>query len=90
MRGTARITLALWAVLAAIVFSVTFDFLTRTAAGEFMVAQAHRRIKGAPLDTIDNGFRPLVREAARRAAVLPALILVLGTGATLVAERHSR
>ena len=82
--------LTLWAVFAALVFSVIFDFHTRVAAVNFMAAQFQRRQQGAPLETIEHGFRPLVREAAQRAAIWPLLILALGTGATLAAERHSR
>jgi hypothetical protein len=82
--------LALWAVLAALVFSVIFDFHTRVAAMDFMAAQYQRRITGAPLETIDHGFRPLVRRAARQAAPWPMLIFAIGAGATLLAGRHSR
>jgi hypothetical protein len=84
------IALALWAVFAALVFSVIFDFHTRVAAVDFMTAQFYRRAQGLPVETIEHGFRPLVRQAAQRAALWPLLILALGTGATLAAERHSR
>ena len=85
-----RVALVVWAVFAALVFSVIFDFHTRVAAFHFMAAQYQRRIQGAPVETIEQGFRPLVRQAAWRSAVWPLLILALGTGATLAAERHSR
>ena len=84
------LALVLWAVLAGLVFGVIFDFHTRVAAHDFMTAQYQRRLRGAPLETIDQAFRPLVRAAARKAAPWPILILVVATGATLVAERHSR
>ena len=90
MTRAARLALALWAVFAALVFSVIFDFHTRIAAIDFMAAQYQRRLKGVPVETIEHGFRPLVRQAAWQAAPWPLLILVIGTGATLVAERHSR
>ena len=86
----ALLALALWAVFAALVFSVIFDLHTRVAAMDFMAAQYHRRISGAPLETIERGFRPLVRQAALRAAPWPILIFAIGTGATVLAERHSR
>ena len=86
----AAVALALWAVLAALVFSVVFDFHTRVAAADFMAAQYRRRLQGAPLETIEHGFRPLVRAAAWQAAPWPLLIFAIGTGATLLAERHSR
>jgi hypothetical protein len=90
MRSAAVLNLALWAVFAAFVFSVIFDFHTRVAAIDFMAAQYQRRITGKPLETIEHGFRPLVRQAARQAAPWPILILAIGTGATVLAERHSR
>ena len=90
MSGAAKVAIALWAVFALVLFSVTFDVLTRVAAGKFMSAQYHRRVTGVPLETIDNGFRPLMHQAARDAAVWPLLLLALGTGATFAAERHSR
>ena len=85
-----KLALALWAVLAALVFSVIFDFHTRVAAVHFMAAQFQRRAQGVPVETIEQGFRPHVRQAARQSAIWPLLILALGTGATLAAERHSR
>lgn len=84
------LALALWAAFAVLVFSVIVDVHTRVAATEFMTAQFERRRQGAPLHTIEQGFRPLVRQAAWRAAPWPLLILAIGTGATLAAERHSR
>lgn len=84
------LALALWAVFAALVFSVIVDFHTRVAAMDFMAAQYRRRASGVAVATIEAGFRPLVRQAARQAAPWPLLILVIGTGATLAAERHSR
>ena len=90
MSRGATIAVALWTVFAALVFSVIFDFHTRVAAVHFMAAQYQRRVQGVAVETIEQGFRPLVRQAARQSAVWPLLILALGTGATLAAERHSR
>ena len=90
MSGKARLALALWAVVAALVFSVIFDFHTRVAAMQFMAGQYQRRVQGVPVETIEHGFRPLVRQAAQRSAIWPLVILALGTGAALAAERHSK
>jgi hypothetical protein len=89
MRGPVRLALALWAVLAVAVFSVTFDWQTRRAAWQFMGQQSQRRAQGLPLDTIDNGFRPMMHAAARQSAVWLLLILGGGTSAVLVASRRS-
>jgi hypothetical protein len=80
--------LALWAILAGLVFSDIQDHHTRVAAIGFMAAQYERRARGEPLETIENGFRPLVRQAARQAAPWPLLIFVVGAGATVLAGRH--
>jgi hypothetical protein len=88
MRTLALLAFALWTVLAAFVFNVIFDHHTRVAAAGFMAAQYERRSQGIPLDTIENGFRPLVRQAAWRAAPWPVFILAVGTGAAVLAGRH--
>jgi hypothetical protein len=90
MSRAAIVALGLWAVFASLVFSVVVDVHTRAAAADFMAAQYQRRVQGVPLDTIETGFRPLVRAAAWQAAPWPIAILVVAAGATLAAERHSR
>ena len=82
-------SLALWSVLALAVFSIIFDVKTRVAGFDFVASQAARRAQGAPLDTIDHGFRPRVRAAAAESASWLLLVLVGGTGATLVAARRA-
>jgi len=90
MNRAARLALALWAVLAAAVFSVRFDWQTRLAARQFMAQQIARRSQGVPVATIEAGFRPMVRSAARQSAAWPLLILTGGTGAILIASRRSK
>jgi hypothetical protein len=89
MKGLARIALALWAVLAVAVFSVTFDWQTRRAAWQFMGQQRERRAQGRPMATIEEGFRPMMHAAARQSAVWLLLILAGGTSAVLVAARSA-
>ena len=89
MRVKARVAVALWAVLAVAVFSVTFDWQTRVAAWQFMGRQVERRAQGLPVDTIENGFRPMVRSAAKQSSVWLLLILTGGSGAVLIASRRS-
>lgn len=80
--------LLLWAVLAVVVFNVTFDWQTRMSNLAFTVAQVQRRAQGRPLQTINDGFRPLVGEAAQRASIWLLLILAVGTGAIAFASKH--
>jgi hypothetical protein len=90
MRGEVKLALALWAVLAIAVFSVTFDWQTRQAAWQFMGQQFERRAQGRQLATIEEGFRPMMQAAARQSATWLLLILAGGTGATLIAARRDR
>jgi hypothetical protein len=88
MRPSAKLALALWAVLALAVFSVTFDWQTRLAGWQFVRQQVDRRARGLPLETIENGFRPMVRAAARQSSVWLLVILAGGTGAVWLAARR--
>lgn len=84
----ASVCMALWAILALAVFADVFDWQTRQAGFAFVHSQQARRQQGLPLDTIDNGFRPLVRGAALDAAAWAVPILVTGIiGSSLVARR---
>lgn len=90
MRPRVKFALALWAVLAVAVFSVTFDWRTRQAAWQFMAQQAERRTQGRPVATIEEGFRPMMHAAARQSAVWLLLVLAGGTSAVVAASRRSR
>lgn len=85
----ASVCMALWAILALAVFADVFDWKTRQAGFAFVHAQVARRQQGLPLDTIDNGFRPLVRVAAIDAAAWAVPILFAGIGGTLVVSRRA-
>ena len=89
MRSPVKLALALWAVLAIAVFSVTFDWQTRQAAWRFMGQQSERRAQGRPVATIEEGFRPMLHAAARQSAVWLLLILGGGTSGVLLASRRS-
>ena len=68
--------MALWALLAIIVFNVTYDWKIRMAGHSFVAAQLDRQRHGLALPTLNEGFRPLVRQAALEAG--PWMVLVLG------------
>ncbi len=89
MTTGARLAVALWAVFAFAVFNVTFDWQTRVAGLEFAAGQLRRHAAGAPVATINEGFRPMVRAAAVRSSGWLALILGTGVIATIVATRTS-
>ena len=81
----ARLALAAWWLLAIIVFSVRFDWQTRLAGYSFVRSQVARQAQGLPVLTINDGFRPMVRAAAREAAVWLVVIAAAGSAATAVA-----
>lgn len=82
--------MALWFLLAIVVFNVTFDWNTRMAGHAFVRSQIHQRQQGLPLQTINEGFRPLVRQAAVDAARWLVLISAAGAVFTIGAEQFAR
>ena len=82
-----KLAIGLWMLLAVVVFSVTFDWQTRAAGHAFIASQVARREHGQPPISINDGFRPLVRVAARRSAMWLVLIAAAGAAATTVAAR---
>ena len=84
---SARWAMGLWLVLAIVVFSVSFDWQTRVAGHEFVQAQRLRHEHGQPTVSINDGFRPMVRAAARQSAVWLVVIAVGGTAAVVAAGR---
>ena len=73
--------MALWFLLAIVVFNVTFDWNTRMAGHAFVRSQLARQRQGQPLQTINDGFRPMVRQAAVTSGMW--LVLIAGAGAAL-------
>jgi hypothetical protein len=79
--------MGLWLLLAIVVFNVRFDWLTHAAGLTFVQQQVERQHDGLPPVSINDGFRPMVRDAARRAAVWLVTIAVAGSAATTLAAR---
>jgi hypothetical protein len=79
--------MALWFLLAIVVFNVRFDWQARMANHAFVGSQIARHQQGLPTLTINDAFRPMVAAAAREAAVWLAVIAGFGMTATLVAAR---
>jgi len=82
--------MGLWFLLAIVVFNVKFDWDVRAANNGFVRSQIVRHQQGLPTLTINDAFRPMVREAAQHAAVWLAAIAAAGTAATAVAARANR
>src|SRR5688500_9149149 len=89
MRAEVKLALALWAVFAVAVSSVTFDWRTGPAACPCMARHSQRRAHGLPLGTMANGFRPMTRAAAKQSAVWLRLIRAGGTSLVRVAARSA-
>jgi hypothetical protein len=79
--------MGLWLLLAIVVFNVKFDWDVRAANRAFVRSQIARHQQGLPTLTINDGFRPVVRAAAQRAAVWLVVIAVAGCGAAAAARR---
>ena len=77
----------LWLLLAVVMFNVTFDWETRAAGYAFVTSQVARHQAGQPTITINDGFRPMVRAAARHSAVWLVGIAAFGIAATTVAGK---
>ena len=89
-RRLTKVAAGLWILLALVVFSVTFDWETRAAAHAFVHSQLARQRQGQPPITINEGFRPMVRAAARHSAGWLVLIAAAGTAATTVAGKQAK
>lgn len=85
----ARWALGLWLLLAIVVFSVRFDWNTRMAGHAFANAQIARHRQGLPLQTINDGFRPMVRQSAAEAGRWLVAIAAAGAVLTLGAARRN-
>ena len=90
MSRPARLTLALWMLLAVVVFNVRFDWNTRMAGHAFVQSQIVKKQQGLPLQTINDGFRPMVRESAIDAGKWLVLIAAAGVVLTMAAGKFSR
>jgi len=82
--------MGLWVLFALVVFNVTFDWETRAAGYAFVASQVARQQAGQPTITINDGFRPMVRAAARHSAVWLVGIAAFGIAATTAAGKQSR
>ena len=89
MRQQVRVAIGLWILLAVAVFSVMFDWQTRVAAHRFVLSQVQRHEQGQPAISINDGYRPQVREAARRSALWLVVIAVGGSAASALAGKQA-
>ena len=85
-----RVALGLWLLLAIVVFNVRFDWLSRVAGHAFVRSQIVRHEQGLPTLSINDGFRPMIRAAARQSALWLVAIAAAGAGATALAARGQR
>jgi hypothetical protein len=82
--------MALWFVLAIVVFNVRFDWQVRAANHAFVRSQIVRHQQGQPTLSINDGFRPMVRQAARDAGIWLILIAAGGSALTLTAAKTAK
>ena len=82
--------MALWFVLAVVVFNVRFDWQVRAANHAFVRSQVVRQQQGQPTLTINEGFRPVLRQSALEAGLWLVSIASIGALMTLAADRAQR
>jgi hypothetical protein len=82
--------IGLWLLLAVVVFNVRFDWQSRMAGQAFVRSQLMRRQQGLPPISINDGFRPMIRDAARNAAVWSVVIAAFGAASTAAARARAR
>ena len=87
---SARWAMGLWILLAIVVFNVRFDWQARMAGHAFVRSQIVRHAQGLPTVSINDGFRPMIRAAARQSAVWFVAIAAAGVAATAVAARAQK
>lgn len=85
-----KVAYGLWLLLAIVIFNVRFDWQSRMAGHAFVHAQLTRQQQGLPPISINDGFRPMIRDAARDAAVWFVVIAVFGAASTTAAARAAR
>ena len=89
-RRTTSWAIGLWLLLAVVVFNVRFDWQTRAANHAFVRSQLARLQQGQPPLTINEGFRPMVRQAALDSSLWLILISVGGSVAVASVQGKSR
>ena len=91
MRGNSgRIALLVWAAFAFVTWNVVFDRDVYVAAVQFTQQQIEQHERGQPVASIEQAYRPQVREAAVRAAVWGGAVLAAGILLVTIASRQGR
>ena len=85
-----KIAISLWLLLAIVVFNVRFDWQSRVAGHAFVQAQLMRQQQRLPPISINDGFRPMVREAARDAALWSVFIAAFGAASVTALRPRQR
>jgi hypothetical protein len=85
-----KIAISLWLLLAIVVFNVRFDWRSRVAGHAFVQAQLARQQQRLPSISINDGFRPMVRDAARDAALWSVFIAAFGAASVAAVRPRQR
>src|SRR5688572_21295478 len=89
-RPTVGAALALWFVLALVVWNVVFDRVLVLAGRQYVYAATQAARGSGPYLRVDDWMRPAVSRATRTASGAAVLILTIGVGMCAVAARRSR
>jgi hypothetical protein len=89
-RARRRLAVALWAVLAFVVWNVVFDAVMKEAEVDYLTRQALHQAGHGPPVALFAVMRPAVGHAARVAALWAVPLGAAGIAASLLAARRSR
>ena len=88
-RPTVGVALALWIVLALVVWNVVFDRVLVVAGRQYVYAATRAARGSGPYVRVDDWMRPAVSRATRTASGAAGLILTIGVVTCAFAARRS-
>lgn len=84
-----RLAVALWLALTIVTWNVVFDRAVWTAAEQFTRDNVERHARGEAVPTINDAYRPKIRDAFRHASLWAGGVLAVGAVALAVVRRPS-
>ena len=87
-RTVRRAAFIIWAAFAFVTWNVVFDRHVYMASMHFTQDQIEKFQAGQPIDSIERGFRPHVRQAAWEASAWGGSVLATGLGLALALRRR--
>jgi hypothetical protein len=87
-RSIRRAAFIIWAVFAFVTWNVVFDRHVYVASMRFTQDQIEKFQAGQPINSIETGFRPHVRQAAWEASAWGGSVLAIGVLLSVAGRRR--